>query len=49
MVGDKIAANVELGKGTYAEYSVGHIDKYLKLDDETTFEEGASFYKINYA
>ena len=43
-VGDRVATYATLGKGTYAEYAVGHIDKFLKLDDETTFEQGAAFY-----
>ena len=33
-----MAINATLGKGTYAEYAVGHVDRFLKLDDETTFE-----------
>ena len=37
-VGDRVAINATLGKGTYAEYAVGHSDKFLKLDDDTTFE-----------
>ena len=37
-VGDRVAIYAQLTKGTYAEYAVGHIDKFLKLDDETTFE-----------
>ena len=37
-VGDRVATYATFSKGTYAEYAVGHIDKFLKLDDETTFE-----------
>ncbi|KAM3128157.1 hypothetical protein pb186bvf_019756 [Paramecium bursaria] len=43
-LGDRVAINARLGRGTFAEYAVGNINTFLKLDEETTFEQAASFY-----
>ena len=43
-LGSRVGFFAESGLGTYAEYSVGHINKVLLLDEDTSFELGATFY-----
>lgn len=43
-LGSRVGFFADSGLGTYAEYSVGHINKVLLLDEDTSFELGATFY-----